>query len=296
VKILLAADGSEYSKGAAEFLTSLDLSSDDEIIIFHAICWIPCIYGRESYYDTLKAMKKEIVPRILDSALQVLNPVKAGISTLILDGSPDDCIMNASVDSDIDLIVVGARGTKGTDSPFIGSVAKAVVIESSKPVLVVKLPVCGKSEKIKILFATDGSKYSAATARLLSEIPFPDRSEITVLNVMPWGFPDTSEPFVPGANGNFSEIMEESRATGLTESKKIIDESRENLGKKFTNICVLTRIGETSTEIIKASEKLETNLIAVGCRGLRGIKGMMGSVTRKVLTDSRCSILIGKAC
>jgi nucleotide-binding universal stress UspA family protein len=137
VKILLATDGSEHSEGAARFLTRLNLSSEDEITIFHAIYCIPCLYGREFYYDTLEAMKKEIAPRTLDSAMDILKSVKARISTLILDGSPDHCIIDASVESDTDLIVIGARGIKASDSYFIGSVTRAVAIQSPKPVLVI---------------------------------------------------------------------------------------------------------------------------------------------------------------
>lgn len=35
MKILLATDGSEYSEGAAKFLTNFELSLNDEITILH---------------------------------------------------------------------------------------------------------------------------------------------------------------------------------------------------------------------------------------------------------------------
>ncbi|NOZ68981.1 MAG: universal stress protein, partial [Deferribacteres bacterium] len=41
MKILLATDGSEYSDEAARFLTRLDLSADDEIVVLHALSWTP---------------------------------------------------------------------------------------------------------------------------------------------------------------------------------------------------------------------------------------------------------------
>jgi nucleotide-binding universal stress UspA family protein len=293
---LLATDGSEHSKGAAEFLTRLNLSSEDEITIFHATYLVPCLYGQESYYDNLKAIKKEIAPRILDSVLDILKPVNAKISTLILDGSPEYCIMDVSVESDTDLIVMGARGIRGIDSLLIGSVTRAVAIKSSKPVLITKLPVPKKSDRIKILFATDGSAHSAATSGILSAMPFPDSTEITVLNVMPWEILDIPKTFVPEINERFNEIIEETRSNRLIESKRIIDQTKEYLSRKFTHINVLSKVGESSTEIIKASEELKSDIIAIGCRGLRGIKGMMGSVSRNILTNSKCSVLIGKTC
>jgi nucleotide-binding universal stress UspA family protein len=293
---LLATDGSEHSKGAAEFLTRLNLSSEDEITIFHVTYLVPCLYGQESYYDNLKAIKKEIAPRILDSVLDILKPVNAKISTLILDGSPEYCIMDVSVESDTDLIVMGARGIRGIDSLLIGSVTRAVAIKSSKPVLITKLPVPKKSDRIKILFATDGSAHSAATSGILSAMPFPDSTEITVLNVMPWEILDIPKTFVPEINERFNEIIEETRSNRLIESKRIIDQTKEYLSRKFTHINVLSKVGESSTEIIKASEELKSDIIAIGCRGLRGIKGMMGSVSRNILTNSKYSVLIGKTC
>jgi nucleotide-binding universal stress UspA family protein len=296
MKILLATDGSECSEGAAKFLTFLNLSSQDAIIIFHAISWIPCLYGRESYYENLKAIKEEIAPKVLSTVQDILKPLNAKIDTLIIDGSPEHCIMDASCEFEADLIIMGARGTKETDPLFIGDVTRAVAIKSSQPILVAKLPVCRTSGRIKILFATDGSESSTATAKILSEIPFTDRTEITVLNVTPWEFLDIPKKYVPQLNEKLNEIIEETKSKRLIESKEIIDHAKEYLNKKFMNISGLSKVGDPSTEIIKASEKLEMDLIAVGCRGLKGIKGMMGSVSRNVLANSKCSVLIGKAC
>ena len=100
MKILLATDGSESSEGAAKFLTSLNLSSEDEITIFHALYWVPSIYPSHvwfsqkwydkeydevSYDNAIKEIKKEIAPRIIDSAFKILQPVKAKLSTAIIE-------------------------------------------------------------------------------------------------------------------------------------------------------------------------------------------------------------------
>lgn len=62
------------------------------------------------------------------------------------------------------------------------------------------------------------------------------------------------------------------------------------------DINVLSEIGDASSEILNTAERLKADVIAVGCRGLRGIKGMMGSVSRNVIVHSKCSVLIGKVC
>jgi nucleotide-binding universal stress UspA family protein len=296
MKILLATDGSEYSKGAARFLRCLNLSAEDEITIFHALYWIPFLYDRESYYGTLKEIKKDLAPRIIDSVSEILKSVNAKISTAIVDGPPEECIIDAAVDSGMDMIVMGARGIRGIETLFIGSVTRKVAIMSPKPVLVTKLPASEKPEELKILFATDGSDYSMATGEFLSKMPFHDNTKITIVNVMPLDFLDIPETIVPGIIERTIELADKIRSMRFSASQRIVDQAREYLIKRFKNIEVLSECGDPSAEILKAAERLKADLIAVGCRGLRGIRGMMGSVSRNILTHSRCSVLIGKTC
>ncbi len=296
MKILLATDGSECSEGAARFLTCLDLTPADEITVFHAVSWVPFLYDRESYIATLKEIRQEIAPRILDATLDILKSSGAKLSTAIVDGAADHYIVDAAVKSGADLIVMGARGVKGIQSLFIGSVTKSVSVGSPKPVLVTKLPVCGRSKKMNILVAADGSEYSIATGKLLTVIPFPPEARVTVLNVIWSDFSDIPERFVLEVNDRIKEVVAETRSAELREAEKIIDEARTLLAARFADIDVMTKVGDPSAEILKAAGNVQADLIAVGCRGLRGIKGMLGSVSRNIVANSRCAVLIGKQC
>ena len=190
---------------------------------------------------------------------------------------------------------MGARGIKGIKSFFIGSVTNSVALSASKPVFITKPPGCNKSGNLKILFATDGSDHSIATGKLLSEIPFPENTEITILNVTRpvfWDIPALS----PEINEKMLEMADQAKAIEIMNSERIIEQAREYLRRSFNIIDVLSKEGDPSTEILETSEELKTDIIAVGCRGLRGIKGMMGSVSRNILTHSKYSVLIGKTC
>jgi len=296
MKILLATDGSQYSQLAAKFLRCLNLSLDDEITVLHVVYWIPFLYDKESYFGVLKSIKEEIAPKVIDSILNILKDVKAKISTAIIDGSPEQCIVDIASESNMDLIVMGARGVKGIKSFFIGSVTNAVALHASKPVFITKPPGCHQSEKLKILFATDGSDHSIATAKLLSQIPFPENTGITIVNVTRPVLLDMPQTFVPAINERMIEIADQAKATEVMYSERIIVQAREYLKDRFKNINILSKEGDPSTEILETSAESKTDIIAVGCRGLKGIKGMMGSVSRNVLTHSKCSVLIGKMC
>jgi len=295
MKILLATDGSQFSELAAKFLRCLNLSLNDEITVLHVVYWIPFLYDKESYFSALKSIKENIAPKVIDSILYILKDVKAKISTAILEGSPEQCIVNVTAESDIDLIVMGARGLTGIKSFFIGSVTNSVAMSASKPLFITKPPGCHK-ERLKILFATDGSDHSLATARLLSELPFPENTDITILNVIKPILLDMPQTFFPEINERMIEIADRAKANECVRSERIIAEAEEYLRDRFSHISILSKEGDPSTEILRTSEELKTDIIAVGCRGLRRIKGMMGSVSRNILTHSNCSILMGKTC
>ena len=295
MKILLPIDGSKYSEGAAKFLTFLNLYPNDEITVFHALHCSHFPYNEKSY-QAIKELKKLLVPGILDSALNILKPVKAKISTVIVEGPAKQTIVEKTAEAGMDLIVMGARGIKGIESLLLGSVTRAVAIKSTVPVLATKLPLSVKPGGMKILFATDGSDYSISTQEFLSSMPFPDNSEIMVLNVTPPILSDIPLTVVPEIRERFIEIVETARESERMKSGRIIDRARDYLSRRFEHVNVLSVEGDASSEILAVSETLKADLIAVGCRGLTGIKGMMGSVSRNVLSHSRCSVLIGKMC
>ncbi len=294
MKILLATDGSECSEVAAGFLSWLNLSSDDEITVLHVLSWGPYHDNRESYYISLKYFKEKIAPQILDSAIDILKPVEARISTALVEGFPDKAIIEAAVDSGVDLIVLGARGIKGLKSLLIGSVTRSVAINSPKPVLVTKPPLREIPERMRILFATDGSDSAHATAALLASIPFPDDTELIIMNVIPSAISDIPERFIMEINDKIKEDVAKVRTIELERSSGIIEQAKPYLNKSFPKIEGLTKVGDPSIEILNAAGVFGADLIAVGCRGLKGIKRMMGSVSRSILSHSQCPVLVGK--
>ena len=298
MKILLAVDGSRYSEGAARFLTFLNLSAGDEITVFHALHWSHFLRGEKSRQEAIEELKKIFVPMILDSALKILGPVKAKISTAVVEGHAKQAIVEKAAEAGMDLIIMGAKGVTGMESLFLGSVSRAVAVKSSVPVLVTKLPLSTPPGGMKILFATDGSQYAVSTQEFLSSMPFPPNSEITLLNVTRPTFWDMYIPMTltPEVNERFIEIMEKARTSERVESGRIIDQARDYLRHRFGNITVLSVEGDPSSEILAASAGMKADLIAVGCRGLTGIRGMIGSVSRNVLSHSKCPVLIGRMC
>ncbi|MDA8174326.1 MAG: universal stress protein [Nitrospiraceae bacterium] len=296
MKILLAVDGSKYSEAAAGFLGFLDLSEKDEITVFHALDVGRLLRNEAAFQSTLKEIKKLFEPGIFAPALEILKPVKAKVCTAVIEGPAKQVIVEKAAEAGMDLIVMGARGTKGVESVLLGSVSRTVSIKSHVPVLVVKTPLNVKRGGMRILFATDGSAYSSATCELLASMPFPQNSRLTVLNVIrpvTWDFPIT---IVPEINEQFAGLIRDAREKEKQESARILSEARQKLENRFSEVEVSTVEGDASGEILAGAEGMKADLVAVGCRGLTGLKGMIGSVSRNVLHHSKCAVLIGKLC
>jgi nucleotide-binding universal stress UspA family protein len=292
MKIVLATDGSESSEDAAKFLNHFRFSPGDEIIALHVITEIP--YDDDSLANIRRFLKK-VAPRILRSSVSVLQSVNAKVSVIEEEGTPDSIIIKVAEDSGADLIVMGARGIKGIKSLFIGSVTRSVAINSLKPVLITKPSPQVTSEGMKVLFATDGSAPARATAGLLSSLPFPDDTELTLMHVGWSPASDLPERFFMEIDDKMKADLTRVRMTEFEKSKDIIHQARSLLSRRFFKIRETIKGGDPSEEILKEAEIVKPHLIAMGNRGLRGIRGMMGSVSRRILGHAQCHLLIGKA-
>jgi nucleotide-binding universal stress UspA family protein len=294
MKILLPTDGSEYSETAAQFLTRLNLSRNDEITILHVISDDPFQDKEDYYYARIKEIKRSIASNILDSALNILKSVPAQIKTVLMDGYPDKCILEAAVDSNADIIVMGPKRLKGIKSRIVGSVTKSVSISSSKPALIIKPPQKEPADKMKILFATDGSDYAEKAGETLSLIPFHDNTEITIIHVITPAFYDIPDRFMEKIEVSVREDLKKYRSMELQESQKILARTAEYLSNKFSNIERLTTMGDPSEEILNAANEIKADIIVVGSKGMKGFRGVVESLSRYILSVADCSVLIGK--
>lgn len=294
MKILLPTDGSEHSETVAKFLKRLKLSSDDEITILYVISDDPFQDKGDYYYAKIQEIKQLIAPTILDSAVNILKTVPARIGTSVMNGHPDECIVDAAVDSNTDIIIMGPKRLKGIKSRIVGSVTKSVSINSPKPVLVIKPSQGESSGRLKILFATDGSDHARMAGETLSSLAFPDDTEIIILHVVTPVFHDIPERFMTKLDASVTKELNGHSSVESEKSQEIISQATEYLRKRFLKIDALTKTGDPSDEILQTANELKIDIIVLGSKGMGGFKGVVGSVSRYILSATECSVLIGK--
>ena len=138
-KILIATDGSDYTKNAVDHGIDLAKNTGAKLLTIYvvdtaAFASIPMDAAWESMYELLRQEGDVAMKYVAEKA------EKEGVEVEenIIEGHPADEIIKYSEKNSISLIVLGTLGKSGLDRFLLGSVAEKVVRNSKIPVLVVR--------------------------------------------------------------------------------------------------------------------------------------------------------------
>jgi len=285
MKILLADDGSQHAQAAVQLLKDLPLPPKSRVHVLRAF-----LTGQIDILRQMEQNLKHTIDQLHESGVRA-------DSDLVL-GYPAETIIKTATEMKPDLIVLGAKGLRATLGILLGGVAQQVVEYACCPVLVVRAPYHGLKH---ILLTTDGSLYSQRAARYLGRFPIPAKTEIGVLHTLapaPIPIPATAYmggwhdvPYPLPTQEEESEALEKQEKEGHA----LLDRTCNLLLKKGVEATPVLLRGDAATEIIQYSEKEAVDMIVAGSRGLSSFQGwLMGSVSRKLVHYSNCSVLIVK--
>jgi nucleotide-binding universal stress UspA family protein len=138
-KILIATDGSEYTKNAVDYGIEIAKSTGAKLFAIYvvdtaAFASIPMDAAWESMYELLKQEGDLAVKYVAERAQVEGLEVEGNL----IEGHPADEIIKYSEKNSISLIVMGTLGKSGLDRFLLGSVAEKVVRNSKIPILVVR--------------------------------------------------------------------------------------------------------------------------------------------------------------
>ncbi|MFZ3384792.1 MAG: universal stress protein [Candidatus Methanoperedens sp.] len=137
-KILIATDGSEYTKNAVDYGIDLAKNTGAKLFTIYvvdtaAFASIPMDAAWESMYGLLKQEGDEAIKYVAQRAGTEGLEVEGNL----IEGHPADEIIKYSEKNSISVIIMGTLGKSGLDRFLLGSVAEKVVRNSKIPVLVV---------------------------------------------------------------------------------------------------------------------------------------------------------------
>jgi len=187
-----------------------------------------------------------------------------------------------------DFVLVGSSEESALMRALLGSTARSVLRQAPCSVEVVR-PAAksgGRRPGIKVLLATDGSKFSIAAIRSVAKRPWARGSEFKVIAI--------PEPFLAVSQFPFElKEVEKLNADALKDAKRCAAAGAEILAKAGLKVETDTPLPTESdgNEIVNEATRWGAELIVLGSHGRRGFDRLtIGSVSEHVAFHAHCSV------
>jgi len=140
MKILLAADGSSYTKKALAFLLTHDeiAGGDGEIVVLNVQPPVPPRVRSMVGADAVAGYHREESEKVLKSIVKFLDRHSIRHATRMAVGHPGQEIVKAARKEKAHMIVMGTHGHGILGRALLGSVAQNVITDCEIPILLVK--------------------------------------------------------------------------------------------------------------------------------------------------------------
>ncbi len=140
MRIVLAADGSPYTKKALAFLMTHEslAGPDDEVVVVHAQPALPPRVRSAVGADVVKSYLNDEAEKVLAPIRRFLDKHDIAYRAEWSVGHAHEQIIKAAKKSKAHMIVMGTHGHGMIGRAFLGSVAQKIVTEADVPVMLVK--------------------------------------------------------------------------------------------------------------------------------------------------------------
>jgi nucleotide-binding universal stress UspA family protein len=139
MKVLLAVDGSDYTKRMLEYLAGHDelLGPSHEYTALTVVTPIPPHAARHIERTTLDGYYRDEATKVLDPVVAVAAKHGWNLTALFRPGHAAEEIAALAERDEYDLVVLGTHGHSALGSLVLGSVVSGVLARAKKPILLV---------------------------------------------------------------------------------------------------------------------------------------------------------------
>lgn len=287
--VLVATDFSENAHGAIAWAAEVARIHGARLEMFHALQAPPVAITPEivplpaEFYER----DREHATKLLTDKADELRATGLTVETSLRSGAAAEAIVEEAAREDVDLVVVGARGTTALERLFLGSVAAHVVRDATCPVLAVPPEQVGAHRPIHRLlvptdFSDDAQRAVEAAVTILG--PVADTKKVTLLHV--WSIPTGAGLGWPAAG------IEPDLAGFVEAARRQLEESAKPLRDAGYDVDTKELEGEPAHVIDEEARAVGADLIAMGTHGHSGLRRLFfGSVAERVLPAAPCPVL-----
>jgi nucleotide-binding universal stress UspA family protein len=144
---------------------------------------------------------------------------------------------------------------------------------------------------MRVLLATDGSPSATAAADLVAAVPWPDGTQIRVVEVIETGAGLFGGPWPTAALIQVDELESALRE----EAQRTVDAVRERIARPGVTVEGEVARGRAATGIDAAARAMAADLVVVGGRGHGAIESMLlGSVSAEVVETAPAPVLVAR--
>jgi nucleotide-binding universal stress UspA family protein len=147
MKVVLAVDGTKFSKGVVEAAGRLRFEPGSELIVATVVdMGLPVSIDIFSGYlpsaEEAEAKARDYADKVLADTIAELDgklgPENPMITPRVFFGSPDSRIVEVAEETDADLVIVGSHGYNRWEKLLLGSVSDSIVHHAPCSVMVVR--------------------------------------------------------------------------------------------------------------------------------------------------------------
>lgn len=205
---------------------------------------------------------------------------------LVLEGTVlDSCIAHAE-NLDASLLIVGARGTGFMRHWLLGATAERLLRKTLRPVLVVKQP--PHEPYRSVLVSVDFSPWSLGAIRLAQAVA----PQATLILLHAFEMPFEGKMRVAGVE---DDMIRQHRDAARRDSLARLHQTATDAGLASARWLPIVLHGDAAPRILEQEEEMGADLIVLGKHGTGVAEELLlGSVTKHVLAQSRCDVLVAQ--
>lgn len=286
LKFLAATDFSDDARHAANRAACLAAERQAPLELLHVMSSPSLATLRELF-----GLSPDADAKLLDDAQRMLDElaseITAGKPRLALTarvavGQVLDEILAASEEAD--MLILGARGLNPLRDLILGTTAERLLRRCKKPVLLNKRPPQGSYRQV--IVPVDFSPHSAAALHMARFVA--PAAEMTLVHA--FGTPYEGKLWLAGVpDEEIHRYRTQARQQALNHIHALIGETRDDPCRYYISV----EHDDAAPLILAKETALAADLIVIGKHGQSLIEDtLLGSVTRHILSDSKCDVLV----